>query len=406
MMTKGNSPFTPGNPVSIELFTGRQEQIRELLKYIGQTSSGKQENIFLEGERGIGKSSFATFLKDLVINKNDFIAIHVFLGGVIRLEELVRIVFEQLIKETRSQSWFNKIRPFFGKYIKEVGLFGISLKFSPPEDELLQLVNNFPEALLNIVEKLEEYKKGIFIALDDIDGIIEKPDFANWYKSLVDKVATHYKRFPVLLMPIGLSVHRDILTKNQPSLMRVFRIMEIKKLSDEEIKEFFVKAFSKVEIDVKPEALSEMVRFSSGLPILMHEIGDSIFWRVEDKVIKRDDAVFGIIDAAENVGKKYLDPKVYRAIRSKHYRSILRKVGSFLSGLPLRDINFNRKEIEQKLNEEEKKVFSNFLRKMKELGIIEMDLEGGRGSYRFTNDIYATYIALEFLDHKNGKETH
>ena len=148
-----------------------------------------------------------------------------------------------------------------------------------------------------------------------------------------------------------------------------------------------------------------MVRFSSGLPILMHEIGDSIFWRIKNKVVESDEAIDGIIDAAENVGKKYLDPKVYRAIRSKHYRSILRKVGSLLSSLPLRDINFNRKEIERKLNADEKKVFNNFLRKMKELGIIETDLEGGRGSYRFTNDIYPTYIALEFLDYKDGKKT-
>jgi hypothetical protein len=32
---------------------------------------------------------------------------------------------------------------------------------------------------------------------------------------------------------------------------------------------------------------------------------------------------------------------------------------------------------------------------MKELGIIEQDVEGGRGTYRFVNSIYPVYIWIE-----------
>jgi hypothetical protein len=39
--------FPPGNPVPTELFVGRSEQIEQLLNYIGQIVTGKQENIFL-----------------------------------------------------------------------------------------------------------------------------------------------------------------------------------------------------------------------------------------------------------------------------------------------------------------------------------------------------------------------
>ena len=58
MNNKENSPFTPGSTVPVELFVGRSEQIKELIRYVGQISSGKQENVFLAGDRGIGKSSF------------------------------------------------------------------------------------------------------------------------------------------------------------------------------------------------------------------------------------------------------------------------------------------------------------------------------------------------------------
>jgi hypothetical protein len=178
------------------------------------------------------------------------------------------------------------------------------------------LVRNFPEALKNIMEKIKNEKKGLFIVLDDINGISETPEFANWYKSFVDDVATHYTDFPAFIMPIGIPEVRDLLSEHQPSLMRIFRVVDIDKLSDTEVNEFFEKTFKKVNIEVESEAMKFMTLFSSGLPILMHEIGDAVFWRDDDGVISEEDTVPGIVDAADRIGKKYLDPKVYRTIRS------------------------------------------------------------------------------------------
>lgn len=385
---KENSPFTPGNPAPVELFVGRVEQIEEILRYVRQTSSGRQENVFLAGERGIGKSSLAAFLRHLVDREN-FLAIHVFVGGVTDLEELVRRIFEQILKETNKQTWFDEISGFFGKYVKQVDLFGISVSFNPPQEDLEGLVRNFPEALKNIMEKIKNEKMGLFIVLDDINGISETPEFANWYKSFVDDVATHYTDFPAFIMPIGIPEIRDMLSEHQPSLMRIFRVVDIDKLSDNEVNEFFEKTFGKANIEVESEAMEIMTRFSSGLPIFMHEIGDAVFWSDDDGIISEDDASSGIIDAAERIGKKYLDPKIYRAIRSEQYRSILRRLGE-------RPINrFLKSEIESKLNGKEKKVFNNFLRKMRELGIIVSDIEGGRGSYKFVNELYRVYIGME-----------
>jgi replication-associated recombination protein RarA len=125
---KENSPFTPGNPAPVELFVGRVKQIEEILKYVRQTASGRQENVFLAGERGIGKSSLAAFLRHLVDREN-FLAIHVFVGGVTDLEELVRRIFEQILKETNKQTWFDEISGFFGKYVKQSGSFWYFCQF-------------------------------------------------------------------------------------------------------------------------------------------------------------------------------------------------------------------------------------------------------------------------------------
>ena len=358
---KEDSPFTPGSPVPVELFVGRVEQIKEILKYIKQSASGRQENVFLEGERGIGKSSLAAFLRYLA-NKESFLAVYVSLGGVTELGELVRRIFEQILKEANA------------------------------EKSLRDMLRNFPEAIKDVMDKLKEEKSGIFIALDDINGLSTNPDFANWYKSFVDSVAIRYpSNFPAFIMSIGLPEIRDSLSRLQPSLMRIFRVVSVEKLSDAEVKEFFEKAFKKVNMEIEPEALEDMVKFSSGLPILMHEIGDAVFWNDEDGKISEDDAITGIFDAADRIGKKYLNPKVYRAIRSPRYRSILRKIGEE----PMPISYFKKKEIESKLNAGERKVFNNFLRKMRELGIIVPDIEGGRGAYKFVNELNQVYIWLE-----------
>lgn len=388
---KENSPFTPGNPVPVELFVGRVKQIEEILRYVKQASAGRLENVFLSGERGIGKSSLAMFLSSLSIERENLLAMHVFLGGITSLEELVHRTFEQLLKQTKSEKWFNKISKYFGNYVEQVGLFGVSLKFNPPKEDLKTLVRNFPEALKNIMEKIKDEKKGLFIVWDDINGLSKTPDFANWYKSFADSIAIHYHKFPVFIMLVGLPEIRDELSQQQPSLMRIFRVVDIEKLSNDETKEFFKKAFEEVNIKVNDEALEVMSNASGGLPILMHEIGDAVFLTDEDNIIDLDDVGQGVFSAASRIGKRYLDPQVYRAIRSERYISILRKIGEEFS------LSFQKSEIENKLNDNEKKVFNNFLRKMRELGVIEQDKDKERGYYKFENELYPIYIYMEYM---------
>lgn len=387
------SPFTPGNPVSYELFVGREDKLKEIIRYIEQSLAGKQENVFLSGDRGIGKSSLASFLRRFVKTKLNMLTIHTFLGGVLTLEEMVRHLFEELLKESKDHPSLGDIVQLFAKHVKEIGLFGISISFNPPQQELGDLVRNFPEAISNILAKMEGQKKGLFIVLDDINGIVEKETFANWYKSFVDKVATHWQSFPVFLMLIGLPEKRDIMAKFQPSLTRIFRIVNIEKLNNSEVKKFLDMAFKGANIKVENDAMDLMSYYSCGLPLFMHEIGDAAFYHDNDGVINEDDAVKGILKAAQIIGEKYLDPKVYRAIRSERYRSILRKLGEL--GDETSKVNFNKKEIAEKLSIPERKVFDNFLRKMRELGVIESDMERGRGSYKYVNEMYPIYISME-----------
>ena len=348
------------------------------------------QSVFLSGDRGIGKSSFASYLRQIAISRNNMLGIHTYLGGVTSLEELVRHVLEEVLRESRQQDWFERVVELFGDRIKQIGLFGVSVTFDAPREELTGLARNFPDALGNLVATISENRSGLLIILDDINGLADTPEFANWYKSFADGVATHFGPFPVLVMVSGTVEKKDALAAAQPSLMRVFQTVDIPRLSNEEVRDFFIKAFGEAGMEIEEAALNLMITHSSGLPILMQEIGDSVFWKAASDVVQARDAAAGLVLAAQNVGTKYLDPAFYRAVRSTRYRSIVRKMtpGTSLS-------EFTRSEVMSRLDEDERKVFDNLLRRLRELGIVEQDVEGGRGAYRFVNELYPLYIILE-----------
>ena len=391
---KEASPFTPGSPAPAELFAGRTQQIQEVDNYLKQTTSGRQENVFLTGDRGIGKSSFASIVRQLSGVNHDMVGIHVFLGGVTTLEELARRVLEELVREGWDQPWYARISNLLGDRVKRVGALGITIEFSPEPEDLTLLAHRFPEILGEFVARIAEDRSGVLIILDDINGLTEDDLFANWYKSAVDQIATQFGSYPALVLLSGIPERRDQLSVQQPSLMRVFRIVELERLSDPEVEDFFDKAFGEAGMRVKADAMRLMVKHSSGLPVMMQEIGDATFWTDSDGEVTRRDAVSGISGAAINVERKYLDPSIYRTIRSDRYRAIIRKMSSD-SIQP----TFTRQQIASGVSEEEFRVFDNLLRRLRQLGVVEIDHEGGRGAYKYTNQIYPVYMWMEAQDY-------
>ncbi|MCX7643259.1 MAG: hypothetical protein N2116_05590, partial [Armatimonadetes bacterium] len=189
---------------------------------------------------------------------------------------------------------------------------------------------------------------------------------------------------------VGLEEVRTTLIRNNESLARVLLPVEIPLWSEDECAEFFLKAFARVNNQVNGDALETMVQFSGGHPALAHEIGDAVFRIDSDGIIDRRDAYEGISQAAEIVGRKYLEPQVYQAIRSPRYQKILRVLASDPS-----NFFFQRAKILQKLDPNERKVLDNFLQRMQRLGVIVPDQESGRGAYRFCNALHFFYFGME-----------
>ncbi|GIW95324.1 MAG: hypothetical protein KatS3mg110_3365 [Pirellulaceae bacterium] len=397
-MPKDYSPFTPGQPVPVEFFVGRSKEVQKLVDSVKAATAGKLQVVFLTGERGIGKSSLASFVHRIAEQNHHALGLHSFLGGVVSLEEMVRRVFDRLLKESLGSTWEHKVKEFFGKHIRQVGLFGVSVEFEAEGKDLRRLVHDFAPTLQNLIQRLSDEKKGIFLVLDDINGLAGSADFANWLKSFVDEIATS-KPLPLCLTLVGLEDRRRSLVSLQPSLARVFDIIEIKTWSEDETRRFFNYAFGKVGAAVENEALDILSRFAGGLPVLAHEIGDATFKADTDNRIDRKDALEGVVAAADIVGRKHLEPQVFAAIRSPRYRAILRKIAAD----PVK-MNFVTRDLRKQLTAEEQKVLHNFLARMKKLGVVHSDTEAGPGAYRFGNQLHYLYFWLEAERAKKSRD--
>ena len=388
-MPKDYSPFTPGQPVPLEFFVGRLAQVERLERKVAAAVQGRVQLAFVSGERGIGKSSLASFVRFIAERDDQILGLHTFLGGVTSLEEMVRRVFERLLKESVDGHWFEKIRDFFGKHIRQVGLFDVSVEFRAPGEELQQLVRNFAPSLRGLMNRIQDETRGLLIILDDINGLATSEEFANWIKSLVDEIATSGESFPACITLVGLEQRRQSLLALNPSLARYFDLIDIPQWETKETRDFFTNAFGKADVAIETKALDLLVGYTGGLPVLGHEIGDAVFQADKDNVIDEQDASNGIVAAADIVGRKHLEPQVLNAIRSPRYRAILRT----LDRQP--DIEFSRGELLAFLNNDEAKVLDNFLTRMKGLGIIQPNPEALRGGYQFTNLLHSLYFSLE-----------
>jgi len=399
-MSKGKSPFYPGQPVPVELFVGRAKQIDRIMnRAVAQVSAGKPIAVFVQGEYGIGKSSIAGFVQWIAEKHQALHGIYAPLGGARELSDVAVTVLEATLRSgafdpKRSE----KVRNWLAKYIGRQELFGFTLNAEALRKDAPSLATPFGMLgfLTETVERLKDDGiKGIFLVLDEINGITENPQFANFIKGLVDTNAMSSKPLPLLLMLCGVEERRrQMIQKHQP-VDRIFDVIEIESMDVKEMEAFFQRAFDSVSMPVEPSAMSILTQYSAGFPKIMRLVGDAAFWIDRDGIIKQADALTAVFLAAEEVGKKYVDQQVYRALRSPDYKSILAKIGK----MDPDTMSFKKADVASGLTESEKKKFNNFLQKMKSLNVLRSgDVPG---EYIFNVRMVRLYIWLQSLEEKN-----
>lgn len=386
---KGQSPFYPGQPVPVDLFVGRAGEVGRILRAAQQVAAGKPQAIFISGEYGIGKSSLARYVRFRVEQDPKLLGFHVLLGTAHSLEEVaqatVRTVLEAPISRPKVAE---SLRKFLAEYIGEQTLFGVTLRLDKLKKDAPDISRGFLPFLRSLYEQSRESYHGLLLVLDEINGIASRESFAFFLKDLVDSNALSDRPLPLLLILCGTEERRKELIERHRPVERIFEVAHIEPMTEAESREFFGRAFEKVQMKVTPEAMDILCRFSGGLPKLMHLLGDAAFWIAPGDTVDQGVAFRATWAAAEDVGRKFVDHQVYQALKSADYRRILRKLARADF-----DVTFRKADIASGLSQDERRKFDNFLQRMKRLNVITPGEE--RGEYAFRDRLTRLYLLME-----------
>ena len=224
-MTSESSPFRPGQPVPAELFVGRLDAIERLRGLVRSAGRGVFKIGFITGERGIGKSSLASFVRRLCERDSGVTGCHVYLGGAHDLHEMARHVFDRLLKDSIDRPWRRQVLEFFGDRVRKIGLFGVSAELALNAADLRTIAGNFVPSVRQLLRQMER-RTSLLLILDDINGLAGSAEFAHWLKSIVDEAATS-EPVNLCILLVGLEERHQDLIRNQPSLARIFNPVDI-----------------------------------------------------------------------------------------------------------------------------------------------------------------------------------
>ncbi|MDD2772492.1 MAG: ATP-binding protein [Elusimicrobiales bacterium] len=395
--SKGNSPFYPGHPVPVESFIGRRDSIDFITRTINEVAEGGRiKAVFLSGEYGIGKSSLAHYMKCSAEKESKLLGIHVFLGSAATIDDMAEKTLETVLREqVYKQTAGENVRNWLAKYIGKQELFGAALNLAAIRADAPLISKGFLPFLNELYLRVKpDGFKGIMLILDEINGIAKNQEFAYFIKTLIDENSVSHEPLPLLFMLCGTEERRRDINKNHPPVERIFDIVDMEPLSRSDMETFFTRSFQTVNVQIQPDALETLCFYSGGQPRIMQLIGEKVFWRNNDQGIDRTDAVNGVFDAAEEIGKKFIEAQVLDALKSQDYHSILSKISQGWA------MQFRTRDITQKLLETEKKKFNNFLQRMKELQVLSG--EGG-GTYTFTSRLKMVYFNLWALQQQKKR---
>lgn len=233
--------FTPGSPIdSKDLFAGRRRQREKLIATIFQ----KGEHAILFGERGVGKTSLANIVYDLlvVMGKFRYQRAKVNCSSDMTFEDIWRSIFRQLF-------------------------------FQGEENETLALESALPEnpTSENIRETFQLLNDRTIIVIDELDKV-EDPSID---RSLADTVKTlSDNAIGTTLIMVGVGDSIDQLFSEHRSIERNIVQVLMKRMIKSELLEIIDKRLAQCEgLAIEETARDRIADYSQGLPYYTHLLG-------------------------------------------------------------------------------------------------------------------------------------
>ena len=268
---KVNEVVSPSHPVlSLEHLKGRDQQ----LKRIQQAMFATGRNIFIYGERGVGKSSLAaTAANEWCGEQGCYIDISCAPDTTVL--SMIATIATQAINKSRLNR--SKVKTSF-----QVGFKWFTFK-NEREKENIDFKNEI-KCLSDGIETLKElstfFDDELVVVVDEVDRIGEIDEvekFADFLKQLGDK------RVEVKFIFTGIADTLDEILGSHRSAIRQLETIELPKLSWDARWEIAIEALNAFDIEIDRDIYIRIALISDGYPFYVHLIIEKLLWLLFDK---------------------------------------------------------------------------------------------------------------------------
>lgn len=172
--------------------------IKKILRYLNKAEKGDVQHYFITVEKDSDKTAIIKYLQDFIETR--MISVYISNKGNSSLEILVRNILEELINFTPN--------------------------FNLNQGSSRDMVDNFLYYLNAIYEELE-INKGIFLIIDDVDGLSKSDEFVNWYKRFADSIEMKNYHIPLYILLLGSRDKFNVFVNQDDSFARIFHYDDI-----------------------------------------------------------------------------------------------------------------------------------------------------------------------------------
>lgn len=265
--------LTPSDTIKTpERLFGRQKNLQIIDRALN--SPGRQ--IFIFGDRGVGKTSLA-LTAAFLHSASESPPIHVMCGRTNGFAEVMHAIGNSLIpiqdrvEKPGAGGGFNFTLPG--------GAGGIGYTRatkSPPSIAAPQSLNE----ALDIIRYVASKRKGkTIIVIDEmerIDAETEREKFAEFIKNIPDIGAD------VRFIFCGIAHDVTELLQSHPSAGRILETIHLERLTHTDLWQILTVVANKLGVEVQSETLIRISQVSDGFPHYVHLIGESLFWSMFD----------------------------------------------------------------------------------------------------------------------------
>jgi hypothetical protein len=263
--------LTPSEEIRTpERLFGREKNLRSIERALN--SPGRQ--IFVCGERGVGKTSLAVTAA-YMHSASKHKPIYIPCGRTTTFAAAIQAIGNHTISIKDRME-----KPGSGRTVSlSMAGFGGSYHGGTQGSNVIPQPSTIDEALNIIRYVAEKYDGRIIIVLDEMERVQSKSER--------DMFAEFIKNIPTLSVDVrfifcGIASEVDELINSHPSAGRILETVPLERLHHSYLWQIITTVSDKLGIEIDREMLVRISQISDGFPHFVHLIGDTLFWNIYD----------------------------------------------------------------------------------------------------------------------------